>query len=218
MHLNKWGIKLIPAVLLFVGALACRTGDMFIAQATATPTRPPRPTFTPIPPPTDTPVPTDTSTPEPTATATRRPAATRKPVVPTPKPAPQATPVPQPTVSPYEFHANAPAPCTHAGNTYLKGTVYLDRNDSSQRYAGAIVALGPPDGSTIYTVVKADDYGEYTFTLSAAGQPPSSGTWAIWLVDPSYKRKSDISGMIVTNGLPASDPTSCWTSGVDFWK
>ncbi len=102
--------------------------------------------------------------------------------------------------------------------TYLKGTVYLDKNDPNSRYVGAIVALGPPDGSTIYAMVKSDDYGQYTFVLSGEGQPPNKGTWALWLVTPSGERKSDIGGPIVTNGLPAGDPSSCWASGVDFWK
>jgi len=214
MHL-KWGTRLMPAAMLLVAALACRTADVFIAQATLTPTRTPRPTYTPLPPPTDTPVPTDTATPEPTATATRRPTA-RPPTPRPPTPIPQPTAPPAPTVSPFEFHVNPPT-CAHAGQTYIKGTVYLDKNNPSSRYVGAIVALGSPDGSQIYDIVKADDYGEYTFILGGMGEA-HPGTWGVWLIDPSHNRKSDIGGPIVTNDLPADNPNSCWAGGVDFWK
>lgn len=206
------------AAMLLVGALACNIADTFIAQATVTPTRTPRPTFTPLPKATNTSIPSPTSPPPtlaPTRTPTRRPATPRPP---TPKP-PVAQP-PAPTAAPvsqYEFHPNPPLPCVHSGLTFLKGTVYLDKNDPNSKYVGAIVALGPPDGSTIWDVVKTIDDGTYTFVLSDQGVG-RKGTWAIWMVDPSLKRKSDISAPIVTNGLPDSDPTSCWTSGVDFWK
>jgi len=101
--------------------------------------------------------------------------------------------------------------------TFIKGTVYNDRNDPNNRYVGAIVALGPPDGNTIYGIVKTDGMGEYTFILSDAGQG-RPGTWAVWLVDPSHKRKSDISAPITTNSLPADNPGACWAGNVDFWK
>lgn len=117
-----------------------------------------------------------------------------------------------------EFHVNPPFPCTHAGNTYLKGTVYLSKTDATQVYVGAIVALGPPDGSIIYDQQKTGGDGQYTFTLSSGSDPGRVGNWGLWLITPSGVRKSDIGGPINTNGLPASDPASCWTSGVDFWK
>ncbi|CAG0947196.1 hypothetical protein ANRL1_03796 [Anaerolineae bacterium] len=210
-------MKLVLATLFFVAGLACRTADVFIAEATVAPTRTLRPTNTALPTPTYSPVPTDTATPAPTIapvqkTPTRRP-ATPKSVIPSPRP----TTAPQSTVSPYEFHANPPIPCAHSGLTYLKGSVYNDKNDPNNKYIGAIVALGPPDGSKIYDVVKTDSYGEYTFVLGGPGQA-NPGTWAIWLVDPTHNRKSDISAPITTNNLPADNPASCWTSGVDFWK
>jgi hypothetical protein len=211
MYLLK-GTRPVLAVMLLVAVLACRSADIFLAQATAITTRTPRPSFTPIPKATDTPIPTKTATPAPTATSTRRPPTPRPP---TPKP--QPTSPPQPTVSPYEFHVNPPFPCTHSGLTFLKGTVYLDKNDPNNRYIGAIVALGPPDGSTIYTIMQTDGNGEYSFILSDSGQS-HPGSWGIWLVDPAQHRKSDIGGPIVTNSLGADDPNSCWTSGVDFWK
>ncbi len=221
MDWKKQDVRLALVVMLFMGALACRTVDSFIAQATVTSTRTPRPTFTPIPPDTDTPVPTETKPPPPTArpTATRRPPTPRptaRPPTAVPPPAqPPAPPPPPPST--FEFHANPPLPCAHSGMTYLKGSVYNDRNDPNNKYVGAIVALGPPDGSTIWDHVKTDANGEYTFVLSNPGQP-RPGTWALWLVDPSLKRKSDIGGPIITNDLPADNPQSCWAGGVDFWK
>lgn len=211
----------IVAALLFLTLLACSfgVGEMTISlgppSPTPTLTRTPRPTITPIPTATDTPTPTNTATPLATATATRRPPTPRPP---TPRP-PTAGPQPTaaPPVSTYEFHVNPPLPCAHSGRTFLKGTVYLNKNDPNSKYVGAIVALGPPNGSTIYDVVKTDDYGEYTFVLGGDGEA-KPGNWGIWLVDPSYKRKSDIGGPINTNNLGPDNPSSCWTSGVDFWK
>ena len=205
----------MPVAMLVLAALACQPVALFVAQATVLPTRTPRPTFTPIPPATDTPVPTKTATAAPTDTPTKKPTLrpTLRPPTATPKPAGP----PPPTTSPYEFHANPPLPCAHSGHTFIKGTVYLDKNDPNSKYVGAIVALGPPDGSTIYTIVLTDIYGQYTFTLSDDGQS-HPGTWAVWLVTPSNVRKSDIGGPIVTNSLGADDPNSCWAGGVDFWK
>jgi hypothetical protein len=211
----KWGMRFAIAAIIFAAILSCRTADVFIAQVTLTPTKTPRPTYTPLPPPTDTPAPTDTATPEPTATATRKPTA-RPPTPRPPTPRPQPTAPPAPPVSQFEFHVNPPT-CAHSGQTYIKGTVYLDKNDPSNVYVGAIVALGPPDGSTIYDTVKSDQYGQYTFTLGLPGQA-HPGTWGVWLVDPSHNRKSDIGGPIVTNDLPADNPSSCWAGSVDFWK
>lgn len=211
--------KRLALLFILIGiALACRTADVIVAEATLTPTRTPRPTRTPVPTDTATAVPTDTPTEAPTDTPTRKPVVVR-PRTPTPKPAPQPVNTPGPTVSNMEFHANAPFPCTHAGNTYIKGTVYLDKNDPNSRYSGAIVALGPPDGSTVYATYKTGYDGVYAFILSAPTDPAGAvGYFGVWLVTPSMVRKSDIGGPIHTNGLPASDPTSCWASGVDFWK
>ena len=209
---DKWGMKVALAAMLFGVMLACRTSDVvLIAQVTVTPTRTLRPTPTDIPPATQTPVPTQTLPPTATATATRRPPTPRPP---TPKP--PAAPPPT-AISSFEFHANPPLPCAHSGLSFLKGTVYLNRNDPNSKYVGAIVALGPTNASTIYDVVKTNDYGEYTFVLGAEGEA-KPGTWGIWLVDPSHKRKSDIGGPITTNALGPGDPGACWAGGVDFWK
>lgn len=167
---------ILLAVAIFAGALACSPGDIFgdvfVALATATPTatRTPRPTFTSLPTLTNTPLPTRTATLAPTATATKKPPTPKPPTRKPPTVKPPATVAPQPVVSQYEFHVNPPS-CGHSGITFLKGTVYLDKNDPSQRYAGAIVALGPPDGSTIYDKVKTDGMGEYTFVVSNPGEP-----------------------------------------------
>ncbi len=223
MYPEKCDLRLALAAVVLLGSLACNAASGFIAQATVTPTQTRRPTFTAVPVDTDTPAPVPTKAPTlRVRTPTRRPPTPRPPTPkPTAAPVPPTAP-PAPTGSTYEFHANAPLPCGHASKavtngTYLKGTVYLARNDPSQRYAGAIVALGPPDGSTVWDTVKTGANGVYTFILSSPGQP-RPGTWALWLVDPSLRRKSDIGGPIVTNDLPDSDPNSCWVSGVDFWK
>jgi len=211
----KWETRGVIAALIFGTMLACRTADVFIAQVqpTVTPTTTRRPTLTPLVIPTETLIPTVTPTPAPTGTSTRRPPTARPP---TTKPPPPPAASPQATVSTMEFHVN-PSTCSHAGQTYIKGTVYLNKNDASSRYAGAIVALGPPDGSTIYVIVKSGDDGVYTFNLGDAGQS-KPGFWGVWLVDPSMHRKSDIGGPINTNDLPDGDPKSCWAGSVDFWK
>jgi hypothetical protein len=214
MDLNKWGTRLVFAVMLLAGALACHTTDVLLAQATVTPTRTPRPTLTPVPSATATLVPTMTATPAPTSTPTRRPPTPRPPTAKPPTAAPQ--PVNQPTVSTMEFHVNPPT-CAHSGDTTIKGTVYLNKNDPSQRYVGAIVALGAPDGSTEYVdPVLTNWNGEYTFVLGAQQGRP--GNWGVWLVTPAHVRKSDIGGPINTNDLPAENPASCWAGSVDFWK
>lgn len=201
--------------ILFIAVLACQTSDKLVAQIqpTDTPTRTPRPTLTPLPQFTDTLIPSLTPTAAPTSssTPTRRPPTARPPTAKPPPAAPAA-----PTVSTMEFHVNPPT-CTHAGQAYIKGTVYLNKNDPTSRYAGAIVVLGPPDGSTVYTFVKAEYDGVYSIILGDNGQA-KPGYYGVWLADPSLKRKSDIGGPIVMNDLPESDPKSCWAGSVDFWK
>lgn len=212
MDLNKRGTRLAFAIMLFAGALGCHITDTFLAQATVTPTRTPRPTLTPIPSATATQVPTMTATPAPTSTSTRRPATARPP---TAKPPPTAAPVNQPTVSTMEYHVNPPT-CAHSGDTTIQGTVYLSKSDPSQRYYRAIVALGAPDGSTIYVdPLFTDGNGQYTFVLAAQKSYP--GNWGVWLVDPSKKRKSDI-GVVTTNDYGPENPAACWSAVVDFWK
>jgi hypothetical protein len=118
-----------------------------------------------------------------------------------------------------EFRAFVPKPCEHSGGVYIKGTVYLDKNDPNNRYVGAIVALGSPDGSTIWAdPIKTDGMGEYTFTLSTPGAPPNKGSFGIWLVTPALVRKSDVGGPIVINGLGPDSPGACWAGFVDFVK
>lgn len=210
----------VAAAILLLTLLACTfgVGEMTISlgppSPTPTLTRTPRPTITPIPTATDTPTPTNTATPLATATATRRPPTPRPP---TPRP-PTAGP-PQPTSPPaqssFEFHVNPPS-CSHAGQTYIKGTVYLNKNDPSQRYAGAVVNLGPPNASTVYQTILSEYDGVYTFVLGDNGVA-HPGNWGVWLSYPDGKRKSDI-GTINTNDLGADNANSCWAGTVDFWK
>lgn len=218
MHVNKRGMFL-ALVLVAQSTLACETANLLIAQATVTPTRTPRPTFTLMPTITNTPPPSPTlapTLPPPTVPPTQRPATARPPTARPATAVPKPTNPPALTVSPYEFHVS-PVKCEHSGKTFIKGTVYLDKNDPNQRYVGAIVALGSPDGGTIYVdPIKTDDYGGYTFILNDQGARP--GTWGVWLVDPSHKRKSDIGGPITTNDLGPDNPAACWAAYVDFWK
>lgn len=216
MVLSKWTKYLALVAMLFIGTLACSTSEVFVAQATVTRTRTPRPTFTPIPEATDTPVPTITPTRGPTLTPTKAPTArppTARPATAVPKASSASV---QSSVSNMEFHVN-PATCTHSGKAYIKGIVYLDRNDPSQRYQGAIVTLGAPDGSARYgDPVLSEWDGTYTFILNDNG--PAPGNYGVWLVTPSMVRKSDVGGPITMNGLGPEDPRACWAGSVDFWR
>ena len=219
MHLNKWTKYLVSVAVLFVGTLACSSSEIFVAQATVTRTRTPRPTFTPMPDMTDTPVPTIAPTRAPTLvlTATKPPTArppTARPATAVPKSS--APSVALPTVSSMDFHVNPPT-CAHSGKTYIKGIVYLDKNDPSQRYAQAIVVLGSPDGKTRYADPILSEWdGTYTFILNDNG--PRPGSWGVWLATASLVRKSDIGGPINTNSLGPDDPKACWAGSVDFWR
>lgn len=198
--------------LFLVVGLACHTTDVFLAQATVTPTWTPRPTYTPTLQATNTLVPTATAI-LPTATSTKN-APTPRP--PTAKPPTQRSVVRSPTAPLYEFHVNPPT-CLHSGDLGIKGTVYLNKSDPSQRYVGAIVALGAPDGSSMYVdPIQTNDLGEYSFVFPA--QQPMPGTWGVWLVTPALVRKSDIGGPVTPNTLPPESLDACWTAIVDFWK
>ncbi len=226
----RLGAKLVVAAVLLAGAAGCGGNVPFIAQATATATRTPRPTFTPMAQPTNTFVPLPTTAPTlaplgPTTAPTKPKTATRTPTKkpPTPKPATAVPPTavvptvpPAPVASTMEYHVNPPR-CEHSGMTYIKGTVYNDKNDPTNIYVGAIVALGPPNASTMYVdPVKTDARGHSTFVLSGNGASP--GTWGVWMIKPDGTRKSDIGGPVTTNNLPADNPSSCWAGIVDFWK
>lgn len=215
MFLKKWGTPILLPVLLVAGAIACRTADMFVAQApTVTPTRTLRPTITPIPTETTQPSPTATTQPTSALTATRRPATPRPP---TPKPAaPAPAPAPvQPTVSSMEFHTN-PTVCQTVGQAVIGGKVYLDKNNPNSAYAGAVVALGPPDASTVYAPYqKADGNGNYSFVLADPGIA-KPGNYGVWLVTPGGQRKSDI-GIANLNDV-TSGSSACSAAVIDFWK
>ena len=221
MVLKHWGARLALVALLFAGALACRTADVFLAQApTTTPTRTPRPTFTPLPPPTDTPAPTATTPPEPTAVPTKRPTARPLPR-PTLRPAPTPVPPPAaPTTPPqpqFQYAANPPV-CTHAGNQYIKGRVYDSKDPTANGVPGLKMALGGADGNNAYVTTPNEGDGFYTFTLSTPGAPAKAGTYYVWILDGSGNRISDVGGPINLNLTGPDDPNSCWAGSVDFWR
>jgi hypothetical protein len=214
MQLKHWGARLALGALLFAGALACRTADVFIAQATPVPTRTLRPTFTPLPPPTDTPEPTatppPTSTPRPTARPTLRP--TVRPSTPIPLP----TPVPQPTKPTYQYSV-ASYRCEHSGGSWLKGHVYADKNDPNSAVPGIKVAFGGASGD-IYGSGETDGDGNFAFTLTADGTGAKIGTFYIWITDASGHRISDMAGPININGKPDTAPDTCWAGWAFFTK
>ncbi len=183
--------------------LACRTSDLVIAQLQPTPTRTRvLPTFTPTPTQTLTPPPTATNTRPPTARPTARPTAI-------PPPPAQAAP----TAFPYVYHAVLQK-CEHAGDTFVKGSVYADRNNPNSKIVGALIVLSSgPDGERVDLVRTTDSY---TFVLRSQGALP--GNFFVWVVDPSLKRISEISPMISFNGKSPSEPGACWAAIVDFWK
>jgi hypothetical protein len=103
--------------------------------------------------------------------------------------------------------------CSHAGDTYIKGSVYRDRNDPNSKIVGAILVFsGAPDGEPA-GVVKSED--TYTFILRAQGAYP--GNFFVWVADPSLKRLSEMSPMISFNNKGSNDPGACWAAIVDFW-
>ncbi len=217
MILKYWVSRLVLGVLLFAGALACRTTDVLLAQATTIPTRTPRPTFTPLPPPTDTPEPTATNPPTSTPVPTRRPTARPTPRPPTPVPPPPPAAPTTPPQPQFQYAAN-PAICTHAGNQYIKGRVYDSKDPSANGVAGLMMALGGADGNNAYVTTPNEYDGVYTFTLAAPGQAANAGTYYVWILDGSGKRISDVGGPINFNLLGPDASNSCWAGSVDFWR
>jgi hypothetical protein len=216
MQFKRWGARLALGVLLFAGALACRTTDVFLAEATTDPTRTPRPTFTPLPPPTNTPAPAATVppsvTPKPTVRATARP--TTRPPTSIPKPA--ATPVPQPPAPAYQYAA-ASYKCEHSGGSWLKGHVYENKDDPNSAVPGIKVAFGGAGGDT-YGSGETDGNGDFAFTLTADGAGAKIGTFYVWITDASGRRISDLAGPISINGRPDTDPNTCWAGWAYFTK
>ncbi len=214
MQLRHWGARLALGALFFAGALACRTADVFVAQATAVPTKTPRPTFTPMPSPTNTLLPTatplPTSTPRPTARPTPRPTA--RP----PTPVPQPTAVPQPPKPTFEYRV-ASYKCEHSGGSWLKGHVYSDANDPNSAVPGLTVAFGGAGGDA-YGKGETDGNGDFAFTLTADGTGPKLGTFYIWITDGSGNRISDMAGPIKINGLGPDAPDTCWAGWAFFVK
>ncbi len=219
--MNKGWIRLVLALAVFATVLACRTSDLLIAeQPTNTPTRTPRPTFTPLPKATNTEVPTlPPPTVAPTKAPTAKPATAKPPTAkpPTAKP-PTAVPVVvQPTAVPMQYGQNT-GQCQHAGNQYVKGRIYDSQDASANGVGGVKVALGGADGANAYVTVTSEGDGFYTFTLSTPGGGGQAGTYYVWLMDGSGRRISDIGGPIKMNPVGPDDPNACWAGGVDFWR
>lgn len=207
MQVKHWGARLALGLFLFVGVLACRTTDTFLAQATPIPTRTVRPTFTPLPPPTATPVPVP-----PTATATLKPTV-RPTLRPTPRPptaVPPPPPVVQPTTPPYRYKS-ANKGCEHSGQTFIQGTVYSGSNPID---GVRVVMSGVPDGGAADQQDSGTaNPGMYSMIVEAGGAAPGQSRW-VWVVE-NGKRASDIVQFDFNNKSDA-DPTSCWRAFVDF--
>lgn len=222
MHLNRRAAWLTFALVLFLGGLACESSDrvLSVAQAkTATPTRTrtPRPTFTAVPSSTATLVlPSNTPLPPPTRTATRRP-PTAVPKPPTPKPPPAATPVPQPTTPKYQYAA-ANWRCEHSGSSWLKGSVYADKNDPNSGMPGIPVVYGGAGGDIYQGPELTQGDGVFAFTLTTDEQHAAAkGTYYIWVVDSTRNRISEMAGPIVIDGK-GPDVGGCWAGWAFFTK
>ncbi|MCL4489518.1 MAG: hypothetical protein M1570_15525 [Chloroflexi bacterium] len=235
MALRQWWARLALVGILFVATLACRTEDLLVAQQpSATPTHTPRPTFTPLPSPTVVAtipvIPTEIAVPTavpvvatkaptraPIKKPTARPPTARPPTQPPVVVAPTQPPAP-PTPVPVHYTYQATAvTCTHAGNAFIKGAVYNDKNDINSKTPGIKVAMGAADGSTQWVPpVTTDQYGEYTFVLTPNG--PRPGSYWVWVLDGQGNRISQIGGPINMNNLSENDPNSCWFGSVDFYK
>jgi hypothetical protein len=219
MRFNRRAAWVSLALLLFIGGIACETTDrvLSVAQAkTATPTRTrtPRPTFTSVPTATDTPVP-PTNTPLPTATrtATRRPPTPRPP---TPKPLPTSPPVVvQPTTPRYQYAA-ASWRCEHSGGSWIKGSVYADKNDPNSGMPGVPVVFGGAGGDSYSTPVQTGGDGVFAFTLTCDGCGAKIGTYYVWVVDNSGNRISEMAGPIKIDGGPPD--AGCWAGWAFFTK
>jgi hypothetical protein len=209
MQFKHWGARLALGALLFAGALACRTTDVFLAQATLVPTRTPRPTFTPLPPPTDTPEPTATVPPSPTPAPTKRPA--------TPKPRPTNTPIPPPPQAtqppkPQYRYKSANKGCEHSGQTFIQGTIY---DTGGNHVNGVTVVMSGSSGGSIADQRDSgtDGDGFYSMIVNAGGAAPGQSRW-VWVVE-NGQRASDIV-QFDFNNLNENNPASCFRGFVDF--
>lgn len=208
MDLKHWGARLALGLVFVAGALACRTSDVFIAQATAIPTRTPRPTFTPLPPDTDTPVPTPTFPPSPTPSPTRRRATPRP--RPTNTPIPPPPPPPQPTTPQYRYKS-ANKGCEHSAQTFIQGTIY---HGTDHVNGVTVVMSGSPDGPIADKRDSGTDGdGFYSMIVNAGGASPGQSRW-VWVVE-NGQRASDIV-QFDFNNLNENNPASCWRGFVDF--
>ena len=212
MQFKHWEARLALGALLFAGALACRTTDVFVAEATDVPTRTPRPTFTPLPSPTDTPEPTATFPPSPTPVPTRRPTARPTPRPPTPKPPPP--PVAQPTTPQFRYKS-ANVSCLHSGQSFIQGTVY---DKAGNHVNGVTVVMSGDSAGSVDSIADKQDSGVandgmYSMIVNAFGASPGQKRW-VWVLEGG-QRASDIAE-IDFNNLPDTNPATCWNGVVDF--
>ncbi|MCL4394711.1 MAG: hypothetical protein M1482_07895 [Chloroflexi bacterium] len=208
MRLKHWVSRVALGLVLVAGALACRTTNVFLAEATKVPTRTPRPTFTPMPTETFTPVPTNTPLPTATKVPTRRPTARPRP---TNTPVPPPTAIPQPTTPQYRYKS-ANKGCDHSGQTFIQGTIY----DTSGNHVNGVTVVmsGSSDGAIADKRESGTDGdGFYSMIVNAAGASPGQSRW-VWVVD-NGQRASDIV-QFDFNNLPDTNPSTCWRGFVDF--
>ncbi len=117
------------------------------------------------------------------------------------------------TEFPYIYHALFQK-CTYDKDTYVKGTVYRNRNDSTSGIVGAIVILSQTIDGPAFRIVKSQE----TYTMIVRYGEPYATTFYAWVVDPSLKRISEPSPAIRFNAKGPDDPDACWGAIVDFWK
>lgn len=99
--------------------------------------------------------------------------------------------------------------CGYAGATWIVGSVY----DGLTPLNGITVDLGNYP-YVVYDHTTTVANGSYTFVLSLEGQGARTGTYDVW-VSGIYAPLSDQVRFVI-NGLPASDPSSCWAARADF--
>jgi hypothetical protein len=193
-------VILLVAITLIAVLVACSAGSLARKpEATATPTKTPKPTFTATYTPTATPVPTDTPTPTPTATFTPVPTDTPLPTD-TPTPEPTNTPVPTkkptarppaPTAKPTNKPAptNTPAPQfpfskidqTNYPNCGSTGIQVKFLNRGGGPYPGMQFAVYTGSACVGLSSWANTDSGITDFILSNDG--PRAGNWEIQAVE-----------------------------------
>lgn len=149
-------LALLGAAVVMLAILACDTGSLVsLVSPTATRTKTPRPTFTPLPTststPEDTPAPAATDTPNVPPSPTKRATATVRPA--TPKPT--VPPAPPPPQFPVTFQEGYD--CSQGGPVYeIIGRI--NRSSSPPIFLGNyVLALLSPDGRLLKTAESVPD-------------------------------------------------------------